>query len=327
MTPFRILCGEPRNYSELALKTVASFAQLDAITLSQDEFAARSLNYEALMVRLQLRVTGDMITNSSNLKAILSPTTGLDHIDLHAARSCNVAVFSLHGENAFLRNVHSTAEHTFALLLSLIRNIPSAVDAVKQNRWEPYRHRGHELKGRTLGIVGCGRLGTMVANFGQAFGMHVLGYDPYIKLFPKSVRRCATLDALLPESEVLSIHVPLNETTMRMVGARELALIPRGAFLINTSRGAVVDEHALIDSLAQGNLAGAAVDVLTDEHLIATIGHPLIEYAKTHSNLLITPHIAGATREAVEKTDMFVIDKFRRWMTKQKSVREGRLDK
>lgn len=317
MTPFRILCGEPRNYSELALKTVASFAQLDAITLSQDEFAAHSVNYEALMVRLQLRVTGDMITSSPNLKAILSPTTGLDHIDLHAAHSCNVAVFSLHGENAFLRNVQSTAEHTFALLLSLIRNIPSAVEAVKQNRWEPSRHRGHELKSRTLGIVGCGRLGTMVAKFGHAFGMHILGYDPYIKQFPKFVHRCATLDALLRESDVLSIHVPLNETTRRMIGARELALLPRGAFLINTSRGAVVDEHALIDSLDQGNLAGAAVDVLTDEHLIVTTGHPLIEYAKTHSNLLITPHIAGDTWEAVEKTDRFVIDKFRRWIAKQ----------
>jgi D-3-phosphoglycerate dehydrogenase len=311
----------------LALKTIASFAQLDTITLSQDEFAARSVNYEALMVRLQLRVTGEMITNSPNLKAIFSPTTGLDHIDVHVARSCNVAVFSLQGENAFLRTVHSTAEHTFALLLSLIRNIPSAVEAVKQNRWEPYRHRGYELKGRTLGIIGCGRLGIMVAKFGHAFGMHVLGYDPYIKRFPKSVRRCATLDALLHESEILSIHVPLNETTMRMIDARELALLPRGAFLVNTSRGAVVDEHALIDSLEQEHLAGAAVDVLTDEHLIVTTGHPLIEHAKTHSNLLITPHIAGDTWEAVEKTDMFVIDKFRRWLAKQKSVREGGSEK
>lgn len=314
---FRVLCAEPQNYSERALKTVAAFAELDAAVLPQGEFVRQAINYDALMVRLQLRVTDDIIASAPHLKAILSPTTGLDHIDLQAARSHDVAVFSLQGETDFLREVYSSAEHSFALLLSLIRNIPVAVEAVKRNRWQQNPYRGHELNGKTLGIVGCGRIGTKVARYGHVFGMRVLAYDPYVEQFPKHVHPANSLDALLKESDILSIHGPLNETTERMIGVRELSLLPKGAFLINTSRGAVLDEDALIDSLDQGHLAGAALDVLINEHLIAVKGHPLIEYAKAHSNLLITPHIGGAAWEAIEKTDMFIIRKFRKWMASQ----------
>ena len=316
-TAFRVLCAESQNYSEKALTTVATFAELDVAVLSQEEFVRQAGNYDALMVRLQRRVTGDIITSAPHLKAILSPTTGLDHIDLQAARSHDVAVFSLHGETDFLRQVHSSAEHTFALLLSLIRNIPAAVEAVKQNRWEQNPYRGHELNGKTLAIVGCGRIGTKVARYGHALGMRVLAYDPYVEQFPKHVHPTDSLDALLKESEILTINVPLNEKTERMIGVRELSLLSQGAFLVNTSRGAVLDEEALIESLEQGHLAGAALDVLTNEHLIAVKGHPLIEYAKAHPNLLITPHIGGAAWEAIEKTDMFVIQKFRKWMEGQ----------
>lgn len=310
----RVLCAEPQNYSELVLKKVAKLGQLDTIEMSQEEFSQQALNYEVLMVRLKLRVTSDIIANAPTLKAIISPTTGLDHIDLYAAQSHGVAIFSLKGETAFLRGVHSTAEHTFALLLSLVRNIPTAAEAVKQYRWQPHQHRGHELNGKTLGIVGCGRIGMMVAKYGHAFGMQVLGYDPYTEQFPKHVHPCDSLDALFKESHVLSIHVPLNETTERMIGASELRLLPKGAFLINTSRGAILDEDALVKSLEQGHLAGAALDVLTNEHLIPGKEHPLIEYAKAHANLIITPHIAGAAQEAIEKADMFVMQNFRKWL-------------
>jgi D-3-phosphoglycerate dehydrogenase len=320
----RILCAEPQNYSEKALKKAARLGQLDAVEMSQEEFRRQALNYETLMVRLKLRVTGDIIASASGLKAIISPTTGLDHVDLQAAQSHDVAVFSLKDETEFLRGVYSTAEHTFALLLSLVRNIPMAAEAVKQYRWQQHQHRGHDLHGKTLGIVGCGRIGTMVAGYGHAFGMRVLGYDPYTTQLPKHVHRCDSLNALLRESQVISIHVPLNEATERMIGADELRLLPGGAFLINTSRGAVLDEDALLESLEQGHLAGAALDVLTDEHLIATREHALIEYARTHANLIITPHISGASQEAIEKTDMFVLQKFQEWMKEKALVSEIR---
>ena len=162
----------------------------------------------------------------------------------------------------------------------------------------------------------------MVARYGRAFGMRILYYDPHVQLLPRYIHPCDSLDALLKESQVLSLHVPLNETTEVMIGDPELRLLPGGAFLINTSRGAVLDESALVDSLEHEHLAGAALDVLTDEHLIATREHTLIEYARIHPNLIITPHIGGASWEAIEKTDMFVLQKFEKWLRAKASVSE-----
>lgn len=292
---------------------ISDFADLDALQLSQADFATQAGDYDILMVRLILRVTDDIIRAASRLKAVVSPTTGLDHINLQSAHTRQVMIFSLQGEVEFTYQVHSTAEHTFALLLSLIRRIPKAVDAVKQGRWEQHHYRGYELNGKTLGIIGYGRLGALVAAYGHAFGMDVLAYDPYIRQSQRYVHMCSTLDALLQKSQVVSIHVPLNEQTREMIGEREFSLLPDGSFLINTSRGAVLHENALLGSLEVGHLAGAALDVLTGEPSISTTEHPLIRYAQTHSNLLITPHIGGASSEAIETTDLFVLEKVKIW--------------
>ena len=318
----RILCAEPQNYSELALKKAAELGQFEAREMTQEEFDRRAPDYEVLMVRLKLRVTKDIMADASDLKAVISPTTGLDHIDLQVAKSNGVAIFSLKGETQFLRGVHSTAEHAFALLLSLVRHIPAAAESVKQYRWQQHAFRGHDLHGKTLGIAGYGRIGIMVARYGRAFGMRVFVYDPYVKQFPRYVHPCDSLDNLLRESQVLSLHVPLNEKTERMIGESELKLLPEGAFLINTSRGAVLDEAALLTKLKDGHLAGAALDVLTGEHSIATGENRLIDYAGTHQNLIITPHISGTSQEAIEKTDMFVLRKFRVWMKEKALVKE-----
>jgi len=202
-------------------------------------------------------------------------------------------------------------------LLSLIRRIPFAFDAVKRFEWDQDHFRGHELLGKTLGILGYGRAGALVARYGDAFGMHVVAYDPYVDKYADYVRRVTTLEELLQTSEVLSVHVPLEKATVGLIGVREIGLLPKSAFLINTSRGEIVDENALLGALERGHIAGAAVDVVTNEHKIRIVGHPLIEYAKEHGNLIITPHIGGAAWEAIEKTDMFVIGKFRKWLEGQ----------
>jgi D-3-phosphoglycerate dehydrogenase len=317
MQRLRVLCPEPQNYSKAGLETMASLTELDAHPLLQEAFEQRSPNYDVLMVRLQTMVTGDIIKECPCLKVIISPTTGLDHIDLEAVNEHEIQLFSLKGEAEFLCTVTSSAEHTFALLLSLIRRIPSAFAAVKRSEWNQDQFRGHELLGKTLGIVGYGRVGALMARYGNAFGMHVLAYDPYVDKYADYVTRVVTLDELLQTSEVLSVHVPLEKATIALIGLREIGLLPSGAFLINTSRGEIVDEVALLAALQGGRIAGAAVDVLTDEHRIRIVGHPLIEYAKEHDNLIITPHIGGAAWEAIEKTDMFVIGKFRKWMEGQ----------
>jgi D-3-phosphoglycerate dehydrogenase len=310
----RALCPEPENYSHKGLAFAASFVDLTVESLSQKAFAARSIGYDILIVRVLRRVTRDMIANAPQLKAIVTPTTGHDHIDLEAASSRNIPVFSLFGQAEFLKQVHSSAEHSFALLLSLIRRIPAASNSVKQGRWEQQAFRGHELYGKTIGIVGFGRIGSKMAAYANGFSMNILAYDPYVDTYPLFVHRLKSLDELMTTCDIVSIHVPLNRETQGMIGARELTLLPQRAIVINTARGAVIDETALLSHLQSGHLQGAGLDVLTNEHLILQQSHALIEYARSHDNLLITPHIGGTAEEAIEKTDIFVLNQLNDWL-------------
>lgn len=313
--PLSILLAERSSFSQRGLEALQAIAPTEACDLRQEELAEKAARHDILVVRLGLRVDAAVLRTASRLRVIASPTTGLDHIDLAEAERCGVTVLSLKGERQFLETVTATAEHTFALLLSLVRRIPSAFEAVKQGEWRRDRFRGRELSGQTLGIIGYGRLGRMVARYGLAFGMRVLIYDPYFDpqatpLWP-GAECCSTLGEVLEQSEVVSLHVPLNAETTGMIAAGELARMKPGAVLINTARGAVVDETALLEALTSGHLAGAAVDVLCNEPHIRP---DLLDYARQHDNLIITPHIGGATQESVEKADLFLAKKIVDWI-------------
>ncbi|HPO58472.1 MAG TPA: NAD(P)-dependent oxidoreductase, partial [Anaerolineaceae bacterium] len=184
--------------------------------------------------------------------------------------------------------------------------------SVLRGEWNRDAFRGHDLCGRSLGILGLGRIGEKVARYGLAFGMRVLAYDPTRDPWMEGVERANTMDELLAASEVLSIHVPLNERTEGLIGRRELALLPPGALLVNTARGAVLQREALLEALESGRLGGAALDVLWDERGAAD--ERLLEYARTHENLLITPHIGGATVESMAATEVFMARKLQRFL-------------
>jgi D-3-phosphoglycerate dehydrogenase len=259
---------------------------------------------DALIVRLAYRIDADFLSEFPRLKYILSATTGLDHIDLIEAEKRGIKVLSLKGETGFLRSIPATAELTWGLILSLLRNIPAAVQSVKSGEWDRDAYKGHDLRGKTLGIIGMGRVGRQVARFGDAFGMSVIGHD---KTFPRNAEMYWQLDDLLRQADIISIHVPLDESTRGMIGATEFSLMKKGAYLINTSRGEVIDEPALLHALENGHLAGAAVDVMNDERGIRNPG--LLEYARTHDNLIITPHIGGCTFESMAATEIFMANK------------------
>ena len=321
----RILVAESSSFSERGLQAFARLGPVDALDLSQDELENLVGNYEMLVVRLGLQVDREVIAAGKSLQAIATATTGVDHIHLDAARQRGIAVISLQGERAFLDQVYATAEHTFALLLSLLRRIPSAFEAVKDYEWRRDVFRGGELNGKSLGIIGCGRLGRMVARYGAAFGMQVLVFDPYQSDLPNKVERCTSLYQLLAASDIVSLHVPLNQETRGMISAAEFAAMRPGALLLNTARGAVLDEQALLSALETGWLGGAALDVLDREHSLASHrDHPLIEYARTHENLIITPHIAGATQESIEKADLFLADKLQKYLSTHKPLKRTR---
>ena len=308
----RIGILEPDRYPPRALtllKTLGEVILKDSATPLPDFL----INVEVLVIRLKYLLDVAFLDQSPTLKIISTATTGLDHIDLPAAQARNITVLSLRGETAFLRTVTATAEHTWGLLLALLRHIPEAHQSVMRGAWDRNRFFGRELQGRALGIVGLGRIGQMVARYGLAFRMNVIAHDPFQTEWIEGVTRADSLADLLPQTDVLSIHVPLSAETTHLIGRRELTLLKRDAVLLNTSRGAVVDESALLENLASHHLGGAALDVIHDEYSASSgLRERLIQYAGAHHNLLITPHLAGATHDSLEKVEIFMAEKLAR---------------
>ena len=315
----RILNAEPLNYSGEARHILQSIGELVELQPTRAELLALLAGYDVVMVRLGFQVDCQVIDAGHRLRVIVTATTGLDHVDVEYAARRGIAVLSLRGEIEFLRTITATAKHTWALLLALVRQIPHAFSSVCCGEWNRDAHWGHELYGKCLGIVGTGRIGEQVAHFGLAFGMEVVAYDPYCQAIPAHVKRLGTLDELMAVADVVSLHVPLNYETAGLIGDREMRNLKQGALLINTSRGAVLDETSLLQALSSGRLAGAALDVLSNENPLPTSSsHPLIEYAQTHSNLIITPHLGGATYESMKRTEVFMAEKLKAFLQGRK---------
>jgi D-3-phosphoglycerate dehydrogenase / 2-oxoglutarate reductase len=312
---YHILNLEPFGYCDEAREVLGRLGAISEGPLSRRELLERVSAYEILIVRLQHQIDRDVFEAGKSLKAVVSATTGLDHIDLEAARARDVAVLSLKGEDKFLHTITATAEHTWALLLAVMRRIPEACDSVRAGQWDRDALKGRDLAGKRLGIVGLGRLGKQIASYGSAFRMKVAAYDPYVDTWPSTVVRTHSLPDLLTESDVLTVHVDLNPRTLKLIGRPELAALPRGAVLVNTSRGQVLDEAALLDALVSGQIRGAGLDVLAEERVFeGRRDNRLVDYARHHHNLLITPHIGGATHEAMGKTEVFMAHKLAQFL-------------
>jgi D-3-phosphoglycerate dehydrogenase len=245
-------------------------------------------DFEALVVRSATRVTAEVIAAGRRLQVIGRAGVGVNNIDVEAATARGIVVVNVPDGNTI-----AATEHTFALLLALARHIPDAVASLRAGRWERQRFVGMELRGKTLGIVGLGRIGQEVARRALAFGMAVVGYDPYLP--PERAEalgvRVAPLDEVLRAADVLTVHTPLTPQTRGLIGARELALLRPGALVLNCARGGIIDEAALYQALASGHLGGAGLDVFAEE---PAVGHPLLGLP----NVVATPHLGASTREA-----------------------------
>src|SRR5205085_7359980 len=256
---------------------------------------------DAIVAGLELELGRSVLDRAPRLRVIATRTSQLRHVDVEEAQRRGIEILRIEPDDPLLRDTPSTAEETFALALALLRNVPWAFDAVKEERWERARYGGHELAGKTIGLVGYGRLGRMVAGYARAFGMHVLAHDPYVEV---EGAEAVSLEDLLRRADVVSIHCTFDEETRGLIGSRELALVRPSAVLVNTARGEIVDEAALLRALEDGRLAGAALDTLAGErpdgsHLR---DNPLVRYARKHENLIVVPHLGGATVEATERT-------------------------
>ncbi len=303
-----ILNLEPNQYSEVAkekLEQYFEYKEFDPLCHVSEQIDTAS----ALITRLGFKVNSELIGQNSNLKYVLTATTGTDHIDEEYLEKLKIKIISLKGEIDFLKKVTPTAEHTWGLLLALCRNLKSAIKDVEEYNWNRDNHLGLQLFGKTIGIVGLGRLGLMVSNYATAFGMNVLYTDIHDK---KVEHERLELLELMSRCDVISVHLPLDATTKKIINSNCFNVMKPGALLINTSRGEIIDEPALLKALKTGLLMGAGLDVLIDEsnwHGVVPETNKIIRYAKKNHNLIVTPHIGGACPDAMRMTEEFIAEK------------------
>lgn len=305
---FKIIIAEAKDFSNEAIAALNTFASVDCVELQKHQITEALNNYDVFWFRLGFNLNKELIESANKCKYIVTPVTGLNHIDLEACKKKGITVLSLKGKVDFLRSIRATAEHTIALSLSLLRHIPEAVLSTKNKNWNRNPFKGHELFEKTIGILGVGRLGSITASYFKAFGANILGFDP--NSFDESIcKRVGSIDELFRKSDLISVHVNLNESTLHLINEKHFNLMKKGSWFINTSRGQIVQSEALIDALKNGQLAGAAVDVIENEYNPTT--DILLEYASKNNNLIITPHIGGNTWESFVKTELFMVEQLK----------------
>ena len=262
------------------------------------DLAERIGGYDAIVIRSATKLTADVLERADRLKVIGRAGVGVDNVDVEEATRRGIVV-----ANAPESTVVSAAEHTIGLLLALSRNIPQAHAALKQGRWERSRYGGIELEGKTLGVLGFGRIGQQVARRGLGLGMRVVAYDPFVakeRFRELGIERTETAEDVYAAADFLTLHLPLTDETRGSIGSDAFDRMPDGVRLINAARGELVDEEALLEALLSGKVAAAALDVFSAE----PYSGPLIEL----DNVVVTPHLAASTEEAQDRAGVIVAE-------------------
>ncbi|MCC7053382.1 MAG: phosphoglycerate dehydrogenase [Gemmatimonadaceae bacterium] len=288
---YRVLVTDEVDPDGLALLLAEPRLQVDEVpTLPAADLLTRIPDYDAIVGRSATRISRDLLRAGARLRVVGRAGVGVDNVDMATATELGIAVI-----NAPAGNTVAVAELLFGSLLALFRHIVRADTSMHAGRWDRSALLGSELKGRTLGIVGVGRIGSEVATRALAFGMDVIGYDPYVgdeRFRALRIQRAPSLEVLLAEADILTIHTPLTAETTGMFGRRELARLPGGAVLCNLARGGIVDDTALAQALQSGLLRGACIDAFAQEPL------PAEHLLRTLPNVLLTPHLGASTAEA-----------------------------
>jgi phosphoglycerate dehydrogenase-like enzyme len=256
----------------------------------------------------EYKIDDEILAVALKLKFIASASTGTNHIDVGLCEELNIKVMCLKGAKD-VREIVASSEFTFGLMLAVTRQIPQSFGNAKTGRWREDEDifRGIELRGKTLGIIGYGRIGSNNARYARSFGMRVWAYDPYVIIPDLDVVQRDSPYDVIENSDILMICVHLDESTRGMVNDYWFDRMKDGVYFINTSRGEVVDEDALLENLKSGKVAAAGLDVISGELTEDKNAHPIIEYARNNSNLIVTPHIAGLTYESETKAARIII--------------------
>ena len=297
MAPRVLVCDPIADEGVRALQEFG--AEVDVrLRQSPDELIANISDYDAVIVRSETRVTAAAIQAAQRLQVVGRAGIGVDNIDVEAATQRGILVV-----NAPTGNIISAAEHSVGLMLSLARNIPQANVTLKGGKWERSRFMGVEVRGKTLGIIGLGQVGSEVARRARGLEMRVVGCDPFV---PEERARVlgvdmVSLEELLRQSDFITIHTSLTEGTRGLIGEAELALVKANVRIVNTARGGIIDEEALCRAVAEGRVAGAALDVFEGE---PKVNPKLLE----SESIIVTPHLGASTAEAQERVALDVVE-------------------
>lgn len=283
----RILVAEPLAEEGLAILRTDHDVEVRS-GLERSEFLRILPQYDALLVRSQVQADAQAVAAGARLVVIGRAGVGVDNIDLAAATEAGIVVV-----NAPTGNTIAAAEHTLALLFALARHVPAADASLRRGEWKRSLFTGRELRGKTLGIIGLGKIGMAIADRARGMEMDVLGHDPYVTEDAAALHgvRLLPMKELLAQADAVTVHVPLTRSTRNLIATEEIALMKRGAFLVNVARGGVIEEAALATALVEGRLGGAAVDVFTEE---PPRDSPLL----AAPNTILTPHLGASTTEA-----------------------------
>ncbi len=274
--------------------------------------------YDVYLAALGVRFDREVAQRAARgrLRLVCTPSTGLDHLDLDAMEEFGIEMRCIKIEYDLLDRITATAELAFTLMLAVARRIPAAHGAAMRGHWARDVYRGRQLSGKTLGVLGVGRLGRMMVEYGRGFRMNVIGCDP------NPLRRVENLEYLpypdlAQRADVISVHIHLTPENEHFLNAERLAQMKEGAILVNTSRGRIIDEAALLEALEAGRIGGFGADVIDGEWRDDLEQHPLIAYARDHDNVVIVPHVGGVTVESQTISHTFVVEclaeEMRRW--------------
>ncbi len=310
MTEPTILIGE-KSFHPGALKKLSAYGNI--IPYGSPKLFLKNLQKaDIIITALDVKLERPILDRAPRLRLIGSRTTQLRYIDLKECASREIKVVNIKADSSVLRKTPSTAEETMALIFALIRNIPWGFDSIKAGKWRRVEYCGTELAEKAVGLIGFGRLGRMVAHYCRAFNAEVVAHDPFVSAsqMKKLGVRKVTLNRLLTSSDIISLHSIYNEHTYGLLGEEHFRRMKKGSFFINTARGEITNEKALLEALRTGRLAGAAIDTLAGEspdgkHLRH---NPLVHWARKHENLIIVPHLGGTTFEAIRRTQEYITD-------------------
>jgi D-3-phosphoglycerate dehydrogenase len=297
---------ESKDFSKIAEQNLKKLGEVSYY--NEENLNNFLVDKDILFVRLKYKIDKEFLKISHKLKYLCTPTTGLNHIDLEECKKYNIKVISLKGEYEFLSSIRATPEHSFGLLLALLRNYKSAFLNTTNTDWDRDKYKGFEIYGKTIGIIGMGRVGKLLSKYLEVFGASIVFIDiNKVDIDSENVHQVENLESLINLSDIIFLTASYSKENRHMIDKRAIDLM-KNKFFINTSRGELIDEDYLIEKIEQNHFKGIALDVISNEVMQINKLNKFLPLTKTN-NFIITPHIGGATYESMWKTEEFIVNK------------------